>query len=721
MNVPLPANEPERLRALRAYGLLDTEPEPAFDRITALASYLFETPIALMTLIDDTRQWFKSRLGVPFLEIPREYAFCSYTILDSQGLVVPNALEDERFAKNPFVVNAPWVRFYAGMPLITQEGCALGTLCVIDTRPRSTFGPEQRRTLAALTFEVMAHASVRHSSVVLAKTFLDHRQVNQRQMLKCRNAAAIAAAPDVAQALQVTLEQICEVTGWNAGISWTLDERTKSPECGKAWHSMLSGIESLRNGDSEQRFQSSDSLPGRAWREARPALLRDVNNKQLDHGFEAAAALGFKAAAAFPVIVDGAVIAVLEFLMLEWREENEKFIELVAEVLSQLGTLLQRKGLDERLREHEAELSRDNQIKDHFFATLAHELRNPLAPILNAVELLRTPHPGDAVEVIERQVHHMTRLVDDLLDVSRIARGKITLHKRPIDLVEAVRAAVRTARALFIGRDHALSTSLPREKLWMEADPVRIEQIAGNLLNNALKYTGPEKPIALSLRRDGNQALLVVRDGGIGIAPEMQERIFQPFVQVQESLPLTRGGLGLGLALVRQLVELHGGTVSVKSEGPGMGAEFSVRFPLAATPSETNPQKKESAKAEAVSAAVRRVLVVEDNPDLAETLSRLLTHWGHAVAVASTGTAALAKASEFNPDIALVDIGLPGIDGYAVAGQLASSPKFSGIQLIAISGYGQDTDRARAVEAGFEDYLLKPVDPASLRERLGRS
>jgi CheY-like chemotaxis protein len=379
--------------------------------------------------------------------------------------------------------------------------------------------------------------------------------------------------------------------------------------------------------------------------------------------------------------------------------------------------------------QHVVKLGHSNHVKERFLATLAHELRTPLGSILNAVELLRSQQSGDAVEVIERQVRHMGRLVDDILDLSRIRNDKITIRKVRLDLVQAVQKTAQAALFSFMKYEQHFTTTLWPEPLWVEADPVRIEQVVTNLLTNAAKYTSRTKggaEIWLKLTREGNHAVLQVRDEGIGIPADMLEKIFEPFVQAESSLSRSRGGLGLGLTLVRQLVGLHGGTVTVESAGPGRGAEFSVRLPLAVSTGAGQDcgsyliGEPARARPSSSSRVRHRVLLVEDNADMAETLALLMRTWGHSVEVVPNGGAALAAALRFSPDIALVDIGLPGLNGYAVARQLSKEPSLKGLHLIAMSGYGQESDRIRAKEAGFEGYVLKPVEPDNLRSWLAQ-
>ena len=549
---PVPVNEKERLQALGDYGLMDTPPEPLFDEIAALASYVFQAPIALIALLDEKREWFKAHTGLDISETPREDAFCSYTILEPEGMVVLDARADPRFASNPLVLGDPGIRFYAGTPLTTREGYALGTLCVLDTQPRAQLHPEQTHALQTLGRHLMAQIEIRYSSAFLAKALVERRQAEVEQQ--------------------------------------------------------------------------------------------------------------------------------------------------------------------KHLLEHDRELNLINESKDRFMTMLAHELRNPLASILNAIELLRSPAPEDAVEIIEGQVRHLSRLIEDLLDLSRFAKGKISLKKTLLNLGEAARAAARAMRPVLTKGGQHFEAQLPEGALWVNADPVRLEQIISNLLLNAAKFTGQGKQIHLTLEREETHAVLRVRDQGIGIPPEMQERIFEPFVQVEETR--ANGGLGLGLPLVRQLVHLHHGSVEVQSEGMGRGSEFIVRIPLRAAPSALPADAEVEQSAPKQMPARRRVLVVEDNPDLGETLSRLISHWGHEIEWVSHGTLALESALRFQPDLAVIDIGLPQMDGFAVAECLCGTPELAGMRLIAMSGFGDEEDRARALQSGFHAFLLKPVDPALLRQSL---
>ena len=370
--------------------------------------------------------------------------------------------------------------------------------------------------------------------------------------------------------------------------------------------------------------------------------------------------------------------------------------------------------IDARRRAEEALRDADRR-KDDFLALLAHELRNPLAPIRNSVHLLALTAPHDprlakACDTIERQVAHMARLLDDLLDVSRITRGKVLLSQETLDLGANVRATAEDLRGLLEAQGLGLAVSLPAEPLPVTGDPTRLAQIVGNLLQNAKKFSDPGGHVTVSARRAEDGAVLVtVADDGIGIPPEMLPRLFEPFSQADSGLGRRGGGLGLGLALVRQLAELHGGSVEAASAGRGHGSTFTVRLPLATAPGSATPRA-----APRPARRPRRVLVVEDNVDGAESVRLLLEAFGHQVVVAHTGADALDAARTARPEIVLCDIGLPGaMDGYAV-GRALRGEAGSRVRLVALSGYGQREDKARALAAGFDRHVTKPLDPAQL-------
>jgi CheY-like chemotaxis protein/nitrogen-specific signal transduction histidine kinase len=369
-----------------------------------------------------------------------------------------------------------------------------------------------------------------------------------------------------------------------------------------------------------------------------------------------------------------------------------------------------------------AEASADlHRRKDEFLAMLSHELRNPLAPIVTAMHLLRSnaanesPVQHKARTIIERQVAHLSHLVNDLLEVSRITTGKIRLHKETIDVRKVVEQAAETVRPLIEQRRHELLLSQPAEPMWLHADPVRIEQVVVNLLNNAAKYTGEGGRLWLTMEQEGHHVVLRVRDTGVGIAPDLLPRIFDLFTQAERSLDRSQGGLGVGLTLVQRLVEIHGGTVEVSST-VGEGSEFMVRLPILQRPA-VPPSETPSKAAEPLSRRLR-VLVVDDNVDTADSAALLLQTTGHDVRVSYSGQTCLEEAGALLPDVILLDIGLPEMDGYEVARHLRQHPELKNVKLVAMTGHGHDTDRHRSHAAGFDHHLVKPVDPEKLHEIL---
>ena len=414
---------------------------------------------------------------------------------------------------------------------------------------------------------------------------------------------------------------------------------------------------------------------------------------------------------------DGRRITVLARKTLDRDSEGKP-----AAVLESITDITERRALEDSLAERVLDLARADRSKDEFLAMLAHELRNPLAPLRNAAEILRTPG-ADAAECAEaqgimaRQLGNMTRMLDDLLDVSRITAGKIELRREPVSLAEILNAAASMARPGITARGQELVVSLPAEPIFLNADSTRLEQVFGNLLTNACKYSYTGSHIRLSAERAAGagppEVIVRVSDDGMGIAPELLPHIFDLFVQSTRSLDREHGGLGIGLTLVRRLVQLHGGNVEARSEGLTCGSEFTVRLPILA-----GPVAAPAAPAPAARETPRRMLIVDDNEDSTRSMAILQKRRGHETRTAFTGPDAVTAAAEFAPNVVLLDIGLPGMDGYEVARRLRAMPALAGAFLVAMSGYGSDEDRANARAAGFDEYMVKPVDLDRLRELL---
>ena len=357
-----------------------------------------------------------------------------------------------------------------------------------------------------------------------------------------------------------------------------------------------------------------------------------------------------------------------------------------------------------------------DQRKDEFLATLAHELRNPLAPIRNALEILRLARDDPvatqkAREMMQRQVNQMVRLVDDLIDVSRITTGKLAVKKTALDLRAVLRDSIEVARPFIESRRHALEVKLPDEPLPVEGDATRLGQVFSNLLNNAAKYTDPGGRIELEARREGDEVIVRARDNGIGLEPGTLEIIFDMFMQVDRSLDRAQAGLGVGLTLARRLVELHEGRIEAKSGGRGQGSEFIVRLPVSFA---RLHEGADAVAREGARSARQRVLLADDNEDFVDSMGDLLASRGHEVRIAYDGAQALEVAREFHPEVAFLDIGMPKVHGYEVARRLRADPANARCLLVAVTGWGQENDRARARDAGFDRHLVKPVDPADI-------
>jgi PAS domain S-box-containing protein len=420
-----------------------------------------------------------------------------------------------------------------------------------------------------------------------------------------------------------------------------------------------------------------------------------------------------------------------ENLPLESRDGQKVAVEFVSNVYAEdrhsvvqcnIRDITERCRLERQMQEQAAALAELDHRKDEFLAMLSHELRNPLAPILNAVQLLQlnkgqNSRQQKAHAIIERQVGQLTHLVDDLMEVSRTLTGRIQLRREPIAVSRIVERAVETVRPLIDLHRHELKVSLPPDSIWLNADAARLEQVVTNLLTNAVKYTNEGGQIWLSVQQEGDKAVLRVRDTGLGITPAFLPHVFELFTQAERSSDRSQGGLGIGLALAQRLVEMHEGTIGVSST-LGQGSEFVVSLPVdlsMALSQKTRPLATELSKP---ASAVLRVLVVDDNVDAAAALELLLQESGHLVRLAHTGLTGLAAALEFRPAVMLLDIGLPELDGIEVAKRIRQQPTLANIVLVAMTGYGRETDRQRSQEAGFDHHLVKPVNFGKVRTLL---
>ncbi|HEY7512321.1 MAG TPA: MASE1 domain-containing protein, partial [Vicinamibacteria bacterium] len=614
-----------------------------------------------------------------------------------------NAGQQLAYAVFPFVIWAA-LRFRqretAGAIALIAVVAVWGT--VRGFGPFGALGVHERLVLLQMFMAVVAG-----TGLVLSAAIAERRTAERRRETDYAITHILTASSRLEDAAARILQTICECLDWDLGALWTLPDGS-ALRCVQVWHQPHVPAPRFLQATRERAFARGEGLPGRVWSTGEalwiPDVVRDVNFPRAP----VAASEGLHAAFAFPIRVDDEVAGVAEFFSHEVRRPDADLLRLFSTVGVHIGQLIERQRTEEERTRLLSELREAGQAKDQFLAVLGHELRNPLAPMRNALEVLRARGWPDEVaqrmgDVMERQLRHMVRLVDDLLDVSRITRGRIELRRERVDLRESAARAVEAARPLLDTRRHALALSLPAEPVVVDADPTRLEQVIGNLLHNAARYTADGGEIVLRAAREHGEAVLRVRDTGIGLSPDMLERIFDPFVRSERAPRRAPEGLGIGLTLVRSLVEMHGGSVGASSAGPGLGSEFVVRLPLAppATAAVAAAVPAPPAPVAAGSPG-KRLLVVDDNVDGAETLALVLRQAGHEVVTAHDGRRALERTRESAFDVVLLDIDLPdGLDGYEVARRIRSGGGSSPPVLVALTGFGQREDQARALQAGF--------------------
>ncbi len=450
-------------------------------------------------------------------------------------------------------------------------------------------------------------------------------------------------------------------------------------------------------------------------RVGRTLIVGDVDAELApDDGADMFNRIGIKAIICCPLVKQGRLVAMMAVHDRHPHAWSAAETGLVEAVVERCWAHIERVRSTEALREAD-------RRKSEFLATLAHELRNPLAPIRNGLEVLRIGEGKPALTanvraMMERQVGHMAHLINDLLDIARVSTGKVVLKVERSELQSVVASAVETSLPLIEAARHTLSVRMPDAPVWLDVDQVRISQVLSNLLSNAAKYTPPGGRVEVEGALEGGQVVIRVSDTGIGIPPDAIGSIFEMFTQVARSLDRSKGGLGIGLSLVRHLVSLHGGTVAAQSGGPGRGSSFTVRLPVAAA---QRSEDRPAPDADAPRAPLAlRILVADDNVDAADSLASLLAAGGHTVRTVYDGEQALREAPGFAPDLAILDIGMPGMDGYQAARALRAIPQLAGLQLVALTGWGAREDRARSREAGFDQHLLKPVAPEQLAQVL---
>jgi signal transduction histidine kinase len=893
ITAPLPANEVERLEALRRYKILDTPTEVAFDRITSLAARLFDVPIALVSLLDESRAWFKSCYGFELREVQRDATICSLALLSDDVLVIPDTRQDKRLTCNPFVLNEPGLRFYAGAPLLTQDGFNLGTLCLLDMKPRNALTDEQKATLTDLaamvvdelelrlasgkiaqldaallevtqgvstvTGEAFFSALVQHFTKALGSDYtyiglltgddkeaittiaacaqgqiIDNfeyllqdtpcGEVIRQQKMCCYPRGVQALFPKAPLLEPLNVESYVAIpfldsAGKPLGLLGVMDgkplenvqlaeslltifalrvatelERQHTEEMrtqtlieeqqySRQLHGLTQAalainatlsVEEVLQVITEQAYQiigahqSVTSLSiDQNWAQAINAVYlsdkyaqwRDYDEKPDGSGIYACVChlnrsmrmtqaeleadpmwKGFGEAGDRHPPMDGWLVAPLVgrdgrnigLIQLsdkyegEFTEEDEAILVQLAQMAS-VAVENTRLYQAQQLARTQAESA--NRIKDEFLAVLSHELRSPLNPILGWTRLLRSRKLDEkatahALATIERNAKLQTQLIEDLLDVSRILQGKLSLNVCPVNLPSIIKAAMETVRLAAEAKSIEIQMRFEPGIGQVSGDSTRLQQVVWNLLSNAVKFTPIGGQIEITLEQIGSEAQIQVSDTGKGISPDFLPHVFEYFRQADSTTTRKFGGLGLGLAIVRQLVELHGGTVAVDSPGEGQGAIFTVRLPLrresAAPNDETATTNSRTTVSDTLPLANIRVLVVDDEADSRDFLAFVLEQAGAEVTAAASASVALQILSQSKPDILLSDIGMPEMDGYMFMRQVRSlaSEQENNIPAIALTAYAGEMNQQQALAAGFQRHITKPVAPETLVQEI---
>ncbi len=574
-SVPLPANEAERLEALRRYHVLDTPTEVAFDRITTLAARLFDMPIVLVSLLDQSRAWFKSSYGFNLCEVPRRDSMCNFVLLSNEILIVPDTRKDDRFACNPFAVSEPGVRFYAGAPLVTHDGYNLGTLCLLDGNPREALSDAQKATLTDLAAMVVDGLELRLAAQKIAQTDAALLTVTHGVSAVTGNAFFQALVQHFAKVLNVDY----------AFIGLVVDHKNEA----------IQTIAVCAQGEIRENFDYLlKDTPCKTVIEKRAICCYPHRVQAQFPDAPLLAPLNIESYIAIPFFDStGAAIGLLSVMDGKPLENVQVAESLLTIFALRIATELERQQAEENrtqmlVREQQARVQAEaaNRMKDEFLAVLSHELRTPLNPILGWSKLLRsrTFDPAkteQALETIERNAILQTQLIDDLLDISRIVQGKLSLTIADVDLNMTMRSAIDTLQLAAQAKTIAVKFEPPSLPIWVSGDANRLQQMVWNLLSNAIKFTPAGGQIFVDLKQIADDyAQIQVSDTGKGIVPEFLPFVFESFRQADSATTRHFGGLGLGLAIVRQLIESHGGTVEADSIGEGQGATFTLKLPL---------------------------------------------------------------------------------------------------------------------------------------------
>lgn len=695
---PIPDNESSRLEAFCKYQILDTEPEVAFDDLTNLAASICHTPIALVSLVDADRQWFKSRVGLDVSETPRNVAFCGHAILNPNILIVPNALKDERFVSNPLVVGEPHIRFYAGVPLLTPEGHALGTICVIDFVPRE-LGTAQIEALQTLGRQVVAQLELRRNLLE-----------SERLIQEARHREA---------ALRESEERFRMIANSAPVLIWIDNLKQQTTFLNQPWIQFLGPqlnhpVEDewkdfIHADDRGQRFESYTQAF-----DSRTSYTMEYRLKRCD----------------------GVYQWFLETGMPRFLPDGT-FDGLTGSCID----ITDRKQVEVHLEQTNAEILRATRLKDEFLANMSHELRTPLNAILGMAEALQEDVFGEsnaqqikAIQTIERSGAHLLELINDILDVAKIESGQIELECTPTGVIPLCQSSVAFIKQQALKKRIQIEIQLSPNLPDIVVDERRIRQVLINLLNNAVKFTpeggritlailypqSSEHPDAVQSQTQLHLRIAVI-DTGIGIAPEKIDKLFQPFVQIDSALNRKYQGTGLGLCLVKRIVEMHDGRIGVTSE-VGVGSCFTVDLPCIVSPSSSvtfSPQADSSIESSQVGQVESPlILLAEDNEANIMTISSYLNAKGYRLLFAKNGQEAITLAKSKHPDLILMDIQMPDMDGLDAIQNIRCEPNLVDIPIIALTALAMPGDREKCLNAGSNDYLTKPVNLKHLAQRI---